>query len=503
MKKRWMLYILFLLVIISASSVLAQTNNVLEPIAKALDSFKIAQNYEKYPYAIDFIIALFIFIGVARTVLGKRLGNAASTGIGIALSIALVSYEYKTGFSIGAFGAYAVFVIILLFGFMLFKTITKAGAGTGTSVAIAIPVVYFLLLGTAPEFFKWLAEKSPLLHAVILLIAFISAGIAIARIIGAMKGGASGGSSFNPFKGGTITPKERAQEKEEKRLAEKGEQEAFKKKTIDNELSKLDELEEKINSFLLQKFNLTEQKIDETLNIIQQLENSISTYKSTKFPNSEAKKRVGDKLNQLWQRIHDNCLQTLQELERDKGLVKKDIETLKKMHSDDVYNAEFADKMFEQLKLLENKFLFMGTLSSGQKDQIKKSIDNLKDKIKVDVDIIKKDILEASKSEADFDKMKALLDNLINKNKEIVNSIENVSNPLKDDAFASVKTAIEGMKTHIKNEKSELENLANLEETRKLLHKKIQRFDLEISVSMDSVRKTLESIASGPVAPAP
>jgi len=218
MKKRWMIYILFLLVILSNSSVLGQTDNVLEPIAKALDSFKIAQNYEKYPYAIDFIIALFIFIGVARTVLGKRLGNPAATGIGLALSIALVSYEYKTGFSIGAFGAYAVFVIIFLFGFMLFKTITKAGAKTGTSVAIAIPVVYFLLLGTAPEFFKWLAEKSPLLHALLLIIAFVSGGIAFARIIGAMKDGASGGSTLNPFKGGTVTPEERAQEKQEKKL---------------------------------------------------------------------------------------------------------------------------------------------------------------------------------------------------------------------------------------------------------------------------------------------
>jgi len=198
MNKRLLLVLLAFA--LAASFVSAQTStNFLEPVFRTIDGMKIAENYAKYPYAIDFIIALFIFIGTAQTVLKDRLGKPATVGIGLTLSVALVSYEVSTGgaFRLGAFGAFAALLIVLIMGVFMFMVIYRVSNRASAAGSIAFLVTFLALQAVAPDFFRWLEQRAPLLYGILMIIftfAFFTGLWSIGRFF--MQGG--GGQNTTP-----------------------------------------------------------------------------------------------------------------------------------------------------------------------------------------------------------------------------------------------------------------------------------------------------------------
>jgi len=195
MKKKWVIWLFILVFILNMGLVAAASDNLLEPILKTVQRLQIPQNYENFPYAADFIIYMIIFIGIAKTTIGKKFkNNGLVIGTGLFLSVALVSYSYSTGgaFSIRSFGIYAALVITIWFGIQLYKLIKEAGGASGTSAAIASVAVYFTMLVIAPNIFDWMDEKAQTLHSLIIIYVVIAFIYGVAGIIHGFKSGGTG-----------------------------------------------------------------------------------------------------------------------------------------------------------------------------------------------------------------------------------------------------------------------------------------------------------------------
>lgn len=102
----------------------------------------------------DFILAFTFFTGLIFAILGKRFGKdrpaiAMSAALGLALSIGLVWWERRTGFSIRDLGPIAIGFTIILLAFVLYQAIKQVGgswAGAGIALGASILVAQFLEL---------------------------------------------------------------------------------------------------------------------------------------------------------------------------------------------------------------------------------------------------------------------------------------------------------------------------------------------------------------------
>lgn len=103
----------------------------------------------------DFLLAFTFFTASTYTALAKRFGNgrpaaAVSASLGLALSVGLVWWESRHGYSIRDLGVFALILAVLLISVMVFQAFRDLigwWAGVGAAVATGVLAVWLLGLG--------------------------------------------------------------------------------------------------------------------------------------------------------------------------------------------------------------------------------------------------------------------------------------------------------------------------------------------------------------------
>jgi hypothetical protein len=152
-KKRFTLVLALSMLVLAASA----SAQLLDPVFQMLSDLRLIENYAQFPYVIDMIIFLILFIGLARFILAERIGSVAATGLGLMLSIGLTFFEYSRDFSIGKnLGPVAMLIAALLVGMFLFMIILRAGGQTKVAALAAYAVTFALMVSAYPPLVDYL-----------------------------------------------------------------------------------------------------------------------------------------------------------------------------------------------------------------------------------------------------------------------------------------------------------------------------------------------------------
>ena len=128
-------------------------------------------------YTIDFTLALVFFTAICFSVLGKRLGHrrsaaAVSASLGLALAIALVVWEARTGWRLVDLGPIAAGLMMIVMAMVIHQAIRRVG---GTWAGGAVGLGAAMLVGVVLDLPWGLNDSS--LGALATLIMLIGAGM--------------------------------------------------------------------------------------------------------------------------------------------------------------------------------------------------------------------------------------------------------------------------------------------------------------------------------------
>jgi len=363
MNKHNFLLLAFLL-IISAATVLAADNNVLEPLVNVMDSLKIAENYDKFPYAIDFFIAMFIFIGVAQKILKDRLGKPAAVGIGLALSVALVSFEVSSGgkFRLGAFGVYAALLLLLIFGFFMYQTLTSMGAKTGGAAATAIVITYLALQATAPSIFDWIREEIPLLEGIMVLVLFwavVQMFMFIARLFRKGSTGEDKGDGWFK-KAFTPTPEEKHAAKEADDVVKT----ELKEKKTEDEMQKLNQLDEHFHEYLTSNYDKLQEEIKYIRNFLAKI---LSALKNIRNQPLNERQKYSDQLNSMWAGIVHKINKVFDEMHKEVYILQQAIAVMDRFRLKNLTDNSYIKSQISAIKNLGQEYI---NKNSSKKQEI-------------------------------------------------------------------------------------------------------------------------------------
>lgn len=107
--------------------------------------------YENNSGWFDFFIFLVIFLGLGRTIFGEHFkgagGKGVYIGLGLFLSLSLLIWEQKSGFSlIGNFGVWALLIFIIIVIFFVYKLIHQISGSSLFSISLAYILLYIFFL---------------------------------------------------------------------------------------------------------------------------------------------------------------------------------------------------------------------------------------------------------------------------------------------------------------------------------------------------------------------
>ena len=137
--------------------------------------------YDNYSIWIDLIIFIIIFVSIARVSLGRTEmfsqgpGKTLAIAIGIALAISAAVFEGNSGFRLSEIGPWALALVILIIGYMVYKIAEGIGFGSIQSIAAGLVVGYVLLISVGTEIIQELTSQWTILQTIfsILQIAFV------------------------------------------------------------------------------------------------------------------------------------------------------------------------------------------------------------------------------------------------------------------------------------------------------------------------------------------
>ena len=160
-----------------------------DPFAGVLDPFSywdISATYNRYSSFFDLVIYCAIFIALCHVVFTRRFtgraGKAMATTIGIALGISLAVAERSFGFSLRQAGPIAVFIMLLLVGFLILHTMLKVNVKWKLAAPLTYVLIYLFVRAVSPALFGVIAARVPfvnLLSAVVFLICLWQVGVAL------------------------------------------------------------------------------------------------------------------------------------------------------------------------------------------------------------------------------------------------------------------------------------------------------------------------------------
>ena len=160
-----------------------------DPFAGILDPFAywdIATTYDRYSAFFDLVIYCTIFIAIANAVFTRRFtgraGKAMATAIGMALGISLSLAEHQYGWNLRQAGPIAVFIALLLVGFLLLHVMLRVHITWKLAVPLTYILIYLFVRAMSPALFRQMAARVPfinLLTAIVFLICVWQFAVAI------------------------------------------------------------------------------------------------------------------------------------------------------------------------------------------------------------------------------------------------------------------------------------------------------------------------------------
>ncbi len=107
-----------------------------------LESLSLAWWYDQYPWAIDGVVYLALFVGLAHVSIGRRFhgrpGAAMSGALGLALAVGATLLARRSGFTLEHLGPLAWLALFLALSLVLYDFARAMGLGRWTSAAIAV-----------------------------------------------------------------------------------------------------------------------------------------------------------------------------------------------------------------------------------------------------------------------------------------------------------------------------------------------------------------------------
>ena len=160
-----------------------------DPFDGVLDPFAwwdISATYEKYFGFFDLVIYCTIFIALAHVIFTKRFsgraGKAMATAIGLALGISLTLAEQQFGMNLRQAGPIAVFIAMLLVGFLILHVLIRVHVSWKLAVPLTYVLMYLFARAMSPALWRAITDRVPfidLLSAIIFLICVWQVGVAL------------------------------------------------------------------------------------------------------------------------------------------------------------------------------------------------------------------------------------------------------------------------------------------------------------------------------------
>lgn len=160
-----------------------------DPFGGVLDPFAwwdISATYDKYSGFFDLVIYCTIFIALAHVVFTRRFtgraGKAMATAIGLALGISLTLAEQQFGMNLRQAGPIAVFIALLLVGFLILHVLIRVHVTWKLAVPLTYVLMYLFVRAMSPALWRAISDRVPfisLLSAIIFLICVWQVGVAI------------------------------------------------------------------------------------------------------------------------------------------------------------------------------------------------------------------------------------------------------------------------------------------------------------------------------------
>jgi len=186
MKKKNLLYFIFLLLVPAVHAATDVLSSILEPLGGA----NFAGIYDSYWQIIDFIIYLVIFLAVARFTFRKwyekeeRSAKAISAGIGIVLALSLVIWGSNNNFRISNLGPFSAVLLLAIIVLAIFITLKDMfGLNGRYAFAWAFLFSYYLLQAIFKPLWLWLETNAPLVIGLLGIVLLICIVLVILSII--------------------------------------------------------------------------------------------------------------------------------------------------------------------------------------------------------------------------------------------------------------------------------------------------------------------------------
>lgn len=232
-----LLTIIFLLLAIQVVSAASESSNIFDSFKNIFGS-DFGQLYKDNWWIVDLIVYLFFFGYIGKLALGQQFqGKGGTIGIvfGVAMAIALVAFEAKTGFQLGNLGPYAMAVLVLALAFITWKFFHGLGMGNGSAAAFAVVVIYGTLATVASPLLTALRDSD---NSTIQMFASIIDLLLLIAVIAVAWNGFS--FVFKLFKGGGSIGglKEAFTNKKEEQKEEAGEQREEAEDTVEQKEEK-------------------------------------------------------------------------------------------------------------------------------------------------------------------------------------------------------------------------------------------------------------------------
>lgn len=134
--------------------------------------------YERFSFAIDLLILLFLFTAITHATLGSRLGGrggrALSLTVGLALAVSLSLMARERGLNLRSFGLVGAILLFALFAVAIYRLLSRTGTAKGLALSAVLAFTLLALTATIPAFADWIREQTPWLGGALLLLLLLS-----------------------------------------------------------------------------------------------------------------------------------------------------------------------------------------------------------------------------------------------------------------------------------------------------------------------------------------
>lgn len=142
------------------------------------DTLALGEWYDAHPWAVDGLVYLVLFVGIAKVTLGRRYdgrgGAAVVAAVGTALAVAAATFAYRSGFTLASLGPTAWLVLLTLIGILLFDLGRSAGVPVLPAAALSVLVMVTAAAGIGRALDEWFVQSGLLPVVQLLALAAIA-----------------------------------------------------------------------------------------------------------------------------------------------------------------------------------------------------------------------------------------------------------------------------------------------------------------------------------------